>query len=251
MCQNLVAGINVLFAHLRETNSADLPFIDKALAVFEAKVCWSKELAVDSLSQRQLEELFKERGLGLSHSMISKMGYAVDVLWPLMPKALAAGLGRPRWRGSCPAARPPEQSGSDENWETIPTSKGVFAALCRRHDGASGISSHCTMHWSAKSRWNPEQNRQVIHLEMGALPGGRPSTPDTTLDDLGLMGQWESRVVGATDSEQIPGRDYPAQVPAEEKSTALRRTVPVSSGCRRPGIGSQGSRLRHWPLPMG
>ena len=88
---------NVLFAHLRENElRGGLPFIDKALAVFEAKSLLESEMGVESLSQRQLEELFRERGFGLSHSMISKMGYAVETLWPLMPKALAAGLGRPQ-----------------------------------------------------------------------------------------------------------------------------------------------------------
>ena len=66
------------------------------MAVFEAKSILEQELAVENLSQRQLEELFRQRGFSLSHSMISKMGYAVDILWPVMPKALSAGLGRPR-----------------------------------------------------------------------------------------------------------------------------------------------------------
>ena len=42
-----------------------LPFIDKALAVFEAKSLLESEMGVESLSQRQLEELFRERGFGL------------------------------------------------------------------------------------------------------------------------------------------------------------------------------------------
>jgi ParB family protein of integrating conjugative element (PFGI_1 class) len=75
---------SLLFAHLRENElRGSLPFIDKAQAVFEAKRLLEDELSVDELSQRQLETLFRERGFGLSHSMISKMGYAVHTLCQL------------------------------------------------------------------------------------------------------------------------------------------------------------------------
>ena len=72
---------SVLFAHLRENElRGSLPFIDKAQAVFEAKRLLEDELEIDELSQRQLEALFRARGFSLSHSMISKMGYAVHTL---------------------------------------------------------------------------------------------------------------------------------------------------------------------------
>ena len=212
---------NVLFAHLRENElRGGLPFIDKALAVFEAKALLEQELAVDSLSQRQLEELFKERGFGLSHSMISKMGYAVDVLWPLMPKALAAGLGRPqveRIRALQRAAQTiwkRRELGDDADFE------GVFAELCRRHDGAEWDIQPLHDALVNEIAVESEQNRQVIHLEMDACLAGRPfDFPDNTLDDQddGRMEEVES--VASTDSEQNVGEDMPAHAPAEAEST--------------------------------
>jgi len=213
---------NVLFAHLRENElRGGLPFIDKALAVFEAKALLEQELAVDSLSQRQLEQLFKERGFGLSHSMISKMGYAVEVLWPLMPKALAAGLGRPqveRIRALERAAQTiwdRHRLGDDADFE------GVFAALCRRHDGAEWDIQPLHDALVNEIAVESEQNRQVVHLEMEAYLAGRPfDFADTTFDDPKNGPDEEIELTGTTDSEPIPGEGIPEQVPGKEESTA-------------------------------
>ena len=165
---------NVLFAHLRENElRGGLPFIDKALAVFEAKNLLESEMEVESLSQRQLEELFRERGFGLSHSMISKMGYAVETLWPLMPKALAAGLGRPqveKIRALERAARAiwdRRQLGDNTVFDAI------FAELCRRHDGAEWDIQPLRDALENEIAVESELNRQVIHLEMEAQLSGR------------------------------------------------------------------------------
>jgi ParB family protein of integrating conjugative element (PFGI_1 class) len=181
---------NVLFAHLRENElRGGLPFIDKALAVFEAKSLLECEMGVESLSQRQLEELFRERGFGLSHSMISKMGYAVETLWPLMPKALAAGLGRPqveKIRAIERAARAiwdRRQLGGDTVFDA------VFSELCRRHDGAEWDIQPLRDALENEISVESELNRQVIHLEMEAQLSGRafslpdPSETETELDD--------------------------------------------------------------------
>ncbi|MEE4281911.1 MAG: ParB family protein [Pseudomonadales bacterium] len=166
---------NLLFAHLRENElRGGLPFIDKALAVFDAKALLEKELSVETLSQRQLEELFRERGFGLSHSMISKMGYAVDTLWPVMPTALAAGLGRPqveKIRALERAAREiwdRRQLGEDTDFNA------VFSALCRRHDGAEWDIQPLRDAIENEIAAESEQNRQVVYLEMEAQLSGRP-----------------------------------------------------------------------------
>ncbi|MBR9910304.1 MAG: ParB N-terminal domain-containing protein [Gammaproteobacteria bacterium] len=166
---------NVLFAHLRENElRGGLPFIDKALAVFDAKALLEQELCAGTLSQRQLEALFSERGFGLSHSMISKMGYAVDTLWPVMPKALAAGLGRPQVekiraleRASSAIWRR-RQLGDDADFD------GVFAELCRRHDGSEWDIQPLRDALENEIAIESEQNHQVIHLEMEAQLSGRP-----------------------------------------------------------------------------
>ncbi len=49
-----------------------------------------------ALSQRALAKALTERGYRLDHSTIVRMDYALDVLLPVIPKALRAGLGRPQ-----------------------------------------------------------------------------------------------------------------------------------------------------------
>ncbi len=165
----------VLFAHLRENElRGGLPFIDKALAVFDAKSILEQEQAVENLSQRQLEELFRQRGFSLSHSMISKMGYAVDTLWPVMPKALSAGLGRPqveKIRALARAAR--------ELWCHLDLGDGnlfdeVFGELCRRHDCAEWDNQLLRTALENELAVESEHNQQVIHLALEAQLVGNP-----------------------------------------------------------------------------
>lgn len=166
---------DVLFAHLRENElRGGLPFIDKALAVFEAKALLEKELSVETLSQRQLEQLFKERGFGLSHSMISKMGYAVDTLWPVMPKALAAGLGRPQVEKIRALERAAKAIWYCQQLGNASDFDAVFAELCRRHDGCEWDIQPLRDALENEIAVESERNRQVIHLAMEAQLSGRP-----------------------------------------------------------------------------
>ena len=178
----------LLFAHLRENElRGSLPFIDKAHAVFDAKSLLEAELSVETLSQRQLETLFRERGFSLGHSMISKMGYAVQTLWPVMPTALSAGLGRPqieKIRALERAARHiwlHRQLGDESLFDD------VFAELCRRYDGSEWDIQplrHALQHEIAVES---EQSEHIIHLEIEACLAGRPfaypSTPEQDCDD--------------------------------------------------------------------
>ncbi|MCP4735080.1 MAG: ParB N-terminal domain-containing protein, partial [Bosea sp.] len=127
---------DVLLAHLKENDlHGPLSFIDKALAVAEAKRLFEAELGEGALSQRRLEELLKTRGYSLSHGLISRMAYAVEPLLPAMPQALQAGLGRPQVerlraldRAACTLWQ--HHGLGDET-----TFGEVFAQLCRRYDG--------------------------------------------------------------------------------------------------------------------
>lgn len=192
---------NVLFAHLRENElRSGLPFIDKALAVCDAKSLLEKELSVESLSQRQLEVLFRERGFGLSHSMISKMGYAVETLWPLMPTALSAGLGKPqveKIRALERAARAiwdRRRLGDDSVFDA------VFAELCRRHDGPEWDIQPLRDALENEIAVECELNRQVIHLAMEAQLAGRSfNFPDHTFDEVGEASDNELEHVGRSD----------------------------------------------------
>jgi ParB family protein of integrating conjugative element (PFGI_1 class) len=165
----------VLFAHLRENElRGGLPFIDKALAVFEAKSILEQELAVESLSQRQLEELFRERGFSLSHSMISKMGYAVDTLWPVMPKALSAGLGRPQVEKIRALARAARELWCHLDLGDENLFDEVFGELCRRHDCAEWDNQLLRAALENELAVESEHNQQIIHLALEAQLAGKP-----------------------------------------------------------------------------
>ena len=87
---------HVLTAHLIENEKrGDMLFIDKALAIRELKEMFETE-AQCGLSLRQLTERLKETGFSVNASLISRMDYSVDVLLPLIPEALRAGMGKPQ-----------------------------------------------------------------------------------------------------------------------------------------------------------
>ena len=142
----------VLLAHLRENElRGHLSFIERARAVFAVRDLLAEELALETISVRQLEGLLKERGYGINTGLISQMGYAVAVLLPLMPVSLRAGLGKlqvQRIRNLEKVAREVWQRhelGSDSDFE------GVFGALCRRYDGQD---------------WQYDQLQQAIEVEI-------------------------------------------------------------------------------------
>lgn len=94
-----VSEINVLAAHLIENETrGDLVFIDKALGVRDLKWQLAQETG-EELSLRRLSESLGTLGYRASKSLLSMMDYAVDVLLPLIPQALRAGIGRPRIQG--------------------------------------------------------------------------------------------------------------------------------------------------------
>ncbi|MCY4642547.1 MAG: ParB N-terminal domain-containing protein [Gammaproteobacteria bacterium] len=126
---------DVLLAHLRENDlRGSLTFIDKALAVQEAGKLLAQEMGVEAVIQAQLEAELQKAGYRIHRTLISRMEYAVETLLPLIPQALAAGLGRHQvqriraleraaanlWQSLCPRAA-----------DTFDT---VFAELCRRYD---------------------------------------------------------------------------------------------------------------------
>jgi len=92
-----VCESDVLLAHLRENDlRGELIFIDKARAIFDIKQLLEEELGIEELSQRKLQSVLEVAGYRLNQGLISRMGYAVNRLYPLIPQALNAGLGRPQ-----------------------------------------------------------------------------------------------------------------------------------------------------------
>ena len=177
---------NLLFAHLRENElRGSLSFIDKAHAVFEAKALLEAEMSVEALSQRHLETLFQERGFSLSHGMISKMGYAVHTLWPVMPCALNAGLGRPQIEKIRSLERATLQIWQRRNLGDKSSFETVFAELCRRHDSADWDIQPLRGALENEAAEESEQSIQVIRLEMEAyLAGNSFVAIDTQADEF-------------------------------------------------------------------
>jgi ParB family protein of integrating conjugative element (PFGI_1 class) len=127
----------VLVAHLRENDlRGNLTFIDKARAVYEARRFIEQELGVEDMTNKDLANKLRATGYSIGESLISQMSYAVRILLPLIPKALASGMGSHqvvRIRALDRAAKTLwEKHGTDSE----ATFDEVFAALCRRYDGA-------------------------------------------------------------------------------------------------------------------
>jgi len=128
---------DVLLAHLRENDiRGSLTFIDKARAVFEARQLIQEEQGVDEISRKDLVINLRSNGYSISRSAISHMTYAVQVLLPLIPQALDAGMGKhqvERIRALERVAR--------ITWQRYCSGDGsafgaVFGTLCRRYDGS-------------------------------------------------------------------------------------------------------------------
>ena len=72
---------DVLLAHLRENDlRGDLSFIDKALAVRDAKRLLQQEQGPGIITQTELADVLRERGYALSQGLISQMEYSTERL---------------------------------------------------------------------------------------------------------------------------------------------------------------------------
>ena len=164
----------VLLAHLRENElRGNLSFIDKAHAVLEAKRLLESEMSDSPISQRRLAKLITDRGLSISHSMISKMSYAVERLLPLIPQALGAGMGKPQveklntLERTCRQLWHHRALGSDAEFDE------TFAALCRRYDNPDWDIHSLTAALEHEIAEAADTSLHVIRLELEALMDGR------------------------------------------------------------------------------
>ncbi len=86
-----------LLGHMKENDiRGDLVFIDRALGIRRLKLMLEEETGEPLSSQRRLSALLKERGYSISYKLIQWFDYAADVLHPVIPNALFAGMGRPQ-----------------------------------------------------------------------------------------------------------------------------------------------------------
>ena len=229
----------MLFAHLRENElRGSLPFIDKAQAVFEAKRLLEDELEIEELSQRQLEALFRERGFSLSHSMISKMGYAVHTLWPMMPNALSAGLGRPQIERIRALERAARQIWERRELGDVSVYDMIFAELCRRYDDAEWDIQPLRAALENEIAEESEQSLQAIRLEMEACLAGKPFVVvDSPPPEVEVMA---NQPVSVDETGQF-GRD---EAPAEENKR-VGSPVDADSESQDPPLITPCSTLSH------
>ncbi len=88
--------IIALTGHLAENDlKGDLKFIERAVGIQKAKA-WYEEEKGEPVGIRELSRKITDDGYPVSHSHISKMLDAVEILLPAIPVMLYSGLGKPQ-----------------------------------------------------------------------------------------------------------------------------------------------------------
>lgn len=88
-----ISESETLIAHLIENDArGDLLFIDRARAVTELRGLLEEETG-QRFSTRELTAALRARGYTIDPATISRMDFAVEVLFPVIPIALRSGLG--------------------------------------------------------------------------------------------------------------------------------------------------------------
>ncbi|MCP4040881.1 MAG: chromosome partitioning protein ParB, partial [Gammaproteobacteria bacterium] len=165
---------DLLLAHLRENDlRGGLIFIDKALAVFEIKHLLEAELEIDTLSQRRLQSALKAGGYALNHPLISRMGYAVEVLLPLIPQALNSGLGRPQVQRIRALERGALRIWKKHALGDEDAFNQVFATLCRRYDAPEWDTDLLRSAIETEIAEQAEISVHTIRVELDARIEGR------------------------------------------------------------------------------
>ncbi len=220
----------VLLAHLRENElRGNLTFIDKAQAVLDAKCLISKELGVRDISNRELEAFLRDHGYSVSDILISRLAYAVSILLPLMPTALAAGLGKLQVQRIRNLERVGREIWSIREVGIEAEFDEIFEALCRRHDSVDWQIEPLRQAIENEIAEAADVNIQVIRMEFDCrLTGREPDIPDFVHEE-------------EMQDEEFPvsRRDEPAIVSkAERQSEAITSTGPAD-GCPTNGMAPE------------
>ena len=176
---------DVLLAHLKENDlRGALTFLDKALAVADAKRFLEAELGIDELSQSRLAELLGKRGYSLSQGLISQMAYVTERLLPVLPQALESGIGRPqvvRLRALDRVVRAlwlARAVDSEAEYDL------VFEALCRRYDTPDWDIANLRRALEAEIAERADISLHAVSLEIDArLAGHVIHPPERSVDD--------------------------------------------------------------------
>ena len=170
-------------------------------------------MGIDSLSQRRLETILRDRGYSLSHGLISQMGYTVHTLLPVIPQALNSGLGRPqveRIRALDRAARAlwkKRKLGDDESFDA------VFAALCERYDGPE---------------WDLELLRNAIEIEIAE---------ELEVSIQAIRVELDAQLLGREIETPILENDHDSDTPEERAPSSNAITTKAKSAAEKMILG--------------
>ena len=182
----------VLMAHLRENDlRGGLTFIDKALAIFDIKQLLEDELELDTLSLRRLQAALTAGGYALSVTLISRMGYAVQVLLPLIPRALSAGLGRPQVQKIRALDRAARRIWEQRGLGDEEAFNQVFATLCQRYDDPDWDTDLLRSAIETEMAEQAELSVHTLRVELDAQIEGRELTLPAFKDDDFLESEHE------------------------------------------------------------
>ena len=156
---------DVLLAHLRENDlRGDLSFIDKALAVRDAKRLIQEEQGAGIITQTELADMLRARGYALSQGLVSQMEYSVERLVPLLPVALRSGLGRPKVERIRQLDRAVRALWLDRSVDTEEAFDQAFAVLCRRYDSPEWDIGNLRRALEAEIAERVEVSIQVVRM---------------------------------------------------------------------------------------
>ncbi|MEW8232485.1 MAG: ParB family protein [Candidatus Thiodiazotropha endolucinida] len=180
---------DVLLAHLRENDlRGSLNFIDKAQAVFDIKQLLEAELGIETLSQRRLEMALHAGGYALSQGLISRMGYAVKRLLPLIPRALNAGLGRPQVQRLRALDDATLQLWQRHGLGDEAAFDEVFTTLCWRYDGPDWDTGQLQGAIEAEIAELAEVSINRVRVELDAQLAGEAMAIPVFEDDSATCG---------------------------------------------------------------
>ena len=167
----------VVLAHLRENDlRGGLTFIDKARAILDIKALLEAECQIEEISLRRLESALQQGGYALSIGLISRMGYAVHTLLPLIPKALHAGLGRPQVQKIRALERAARQLWEAHDPDANTPFDSIFATLCQRYDDPDWDTGLLRNALESEIAEQAEISVHVVRVELDARIEGRRVT---------------------------------------------------------------------------
>ncbi len=219
---------HVLTAHLIENEKrGDMLFIDKALAVRELKEMYE---AADgqSYSKRALAQRLKDEGFPIDLAILSRMDYAVDILLPVIPEALRAGMGRPQIERIRRLEKAYRTYWTDLSGQDEAAFDDLFQACLAENNRAEWDNDALRITTEERIAALLTIPVRAMRLDIDALlhgrTGGTPSLneppPQETASRPAFSGD---KQVDEAGSETVPGP--PTPIPADETTPATTATA--------------------------